>query len=302
MAHQTLGAVLFWLGELAPAHAQLEQSIARYQPQQHRAMAASYGVDYGVVAYCYAAWVLWSLGYPDQALQRSRTALTLAREGAHPYTLAFALNWAATLQMLLRQGQATQEWAEATISQTSEHGFPLYLAFSTILRGWALARQSQGAEGIGQIHQGLAAYRATGATLAQPWHLALLAEAYQHAGQTEAGLAALAEALTAVHNTGERAYEAELYRLRGELLLAHSTVQQAEESWHQALAVARRQQARSLELRAALSLSRLWQQQGKRDEARQLLAPIYGWFIEGFDTTDLQEAKALLAELEGEHG
>jgi predicted ATPase len=175
----------------------------------------------------------------------------------------------------------------------------LYLAFSTSLRGWALARQSQGAEGIGQIHQGLAAYRATGAALAQPWHLALLAEAYQHAGQTEAGLAALAEALTAVHNTGERVYEAELYRLQGECLLAGAAAHgaEAETCFRQALAIARRQQAKSWELRAAMSLSRLWQQQGKRAEAHDLLAPIYGWFTEGFDTADLQEAKALLEEL-----
>jgi predicted ATPase len=301
MAHQVLGGVLFWLGELAPAHAELEQGIARYQPQQHRAMAASYGVDNGVVGYCYAAWVLWSLGYPDQAVQRSRVALTLAQEGAHPYSLAFALNWAATLQMLLRQGQATQEWAEATISQTSEHGFPLYLAFSTVLRGWALARQGQRAEGIGHIHQGLAAYRATGAALAQPWHLALLAEAYQHARQTEEGLAALAEALTAVHNTGERVYEAELYRLQGALRLAQSPdyAAEAEACFHRALDVARAQQAKSWELRATMSLSRLWQQQGKRAEGYERLAPIYGWFTEGLDTADLRDAKTLLEELRG---
>jgi predicted ATPase len=299
MAHQTLGTVLFWLGELAPARAQLEQGIARYQPQQHGAVAFTYGLDHGVGSHCYAAWVLWSLGYPDQALQRSHAALTLARDGAHPYTLALALNWTATLRMLLRQGQATQEWAEATISHTSEHGFALYLAFSTTLRGWALARQGQGGEGIGQIHHGLAAYRATGAVLAQPWHLALLAEAYQHAGQTEAGLAALAEALTTVHNTGERVYEAELYRLQGELLLtlASEPHAEAEACFQQALDVARSQEAKALELRAAMSLSRLWQQQGKRQEAHDLLAPIYGWFTEGFDTADLQEAQVLLEAL-----
>jgi predicted ATPase len=147
----------------------------------------------------------------------------------------------------------------------------------------------------------LAAYRATGAALAQPWHLALLAEAYQHARQTEGGLAALAEALTAVHNTGERVYEAELYRLQGALRLAQSPdyAAEAEACFHRALDVARAQQAKSWELRAAMSLSRLWQQQGRRAEAHALLAPVYGWFTEGFDTADLQEAKALLDELAG---
>jgi predicted ATPase len=300
-SRQMLGTPLFWRGELAPARAQLEQGMARLQPQHH-ALVVSHGFDPVVVCHSYMAWVLWLLGYPDQALQRSREARTLAREGAHPYTLAFALNWTATLHMFLRQGQATQEWAEATIRHTSEHGFPLYLAFSTILRGWALARQGQGAEGIAQIHQGQAAYRATGAVLARPWHLAMLAEAYRQAGQMEAGLAALAEALTAVHNTGEHVYEAELYRLQGEFLLAGVAAHgvEAETCFCQALDVARQQQAKSWELRAATSLARLWQQQGKVTEARALLAPVYGWFTEGFDTADLQDARALLLALQQE--
>jgi predicted ATPase len=180
-----------------------------------------------------------------------------------------------------------------------EQGFPYWLGLGTIRRGWALAAQGQGAEGVQQIRQGLAVWRATRADLNQPWFLALLAEACGRAGETEDGLTAVAEALAAVHTTANRVCEAELYRLKGELLLGqiNADEQQAETCFRQALDVARRQQATSLELCAAMSLARVWQRQGKRAEARALLAPIYGWFTEGFDRADLQEAKALLAEL-----
>ncbi|MGH8059930.1 MAG: hypothetical protein ACREOH_22280, partial [Candidatus Entotheonellia bacterium] len=175
----------------------------------------------------------------------------------------------------------------------------LYLARATVLRGWTLAESDQGEEGITQIHQGLAAYQATGATLYRPYYLALLAEASAQVGQTAEGLEALAEALATLPQSGVRWWEAELYRLKGELLLQHAGAQpeEAEACFHQALAVARRQQAKSLELRAVMSLSRLWQRQGKREEARQLLEEIYGWFTEGFDTPDLQEARAVLETL-----
>jgi predicted ATPase len=165
-------------------------------------------------------------------------------------------------------------------------------------RGWALALQGQGEEGIAQIQQGLAAFRAAGAELDRPRWLTLLVEAYRQVEQTEAGLTVLAEALATVHKTGERRWEAELHRLKGELLLRQaSPTEEVEACFRQALEIARRQQAKSLELRAAMSLARLWQQQGKRAEACELLAPIYGWFTEGFDTADLQEAKALLEAL-----
>jgi predicted ATPase len=183
-----------------------------------------------------------------------------------------------------------------------------------MLRGWALADQGQGETRVAQLHQGLAAHRATETTLGQPYFLALAAEAWTWIGQADAGLHALDEALTATRQTGEQLYEAELHRLKGELLLQSSArsptanvetkglgtlpgASEAETCFHQALDVARRQQAKSLELRAALSLSRLWQQQGKRTTAHDLLAPIYGWFTEGFDTADLQETKALLEDL-----
>jgi predicted ATPase len=180
----------------------------------------------------------------------------------------------------------------------TDQGFPHQFAQATSLRGWALAASGHGEEGRAQIQQGLAAYQATGATRDRPYYLTLLAEVSAQVGQTTEGLEALAEALATLAQSGVRWWEAELYRLRGALLLQGSVVQpgEAEACFQQALAVARRQQAKSLELRAAMSLSRLWQQQGKRTEARELLAPIYGWFTEGFDTADLQEAKALLDE------
>jgi predicted ATPase len=242
---------------------------------------------------------LWVLGYPDQALERSGAALTLAQELAHPFSLMFALYEAALLHQFRRERPLTLELAERAMRVSTEQAFASWLAGGTILRGWALAQQGQGDEGIAQMRQGLAAYLAMGAELGRPRQLAMLAEAHGRVGQTAEGLAVLAEALTAVHKTGERFYEAELYRLKGELLLALSAANHAEADacFRQALAVARRQQAKSWELRAATSLARLWQQQGKRDEALELLAPVYGWFTEGFDTADLQEAKALLDEV-----
>jgi predicted ATPase len=299
VAHNVLGDTLIWLGEFAGARAHLEQGMALYHPQQHRSHAFLYGYDSGVHGLACGAPALWYLGFPDQALKRIHEALTLAQELSHPFSRAFALDFAAWLHQLRREGQATQERAAANIALSTDQRFPFWGACGTILRGWALAEQGQRAEGMAQMRQGIAAWRATGAELARPYWLAPLAEAYGKAGQADEGLRVLAEALTAVHNTGERHHEADLYRLKGEFLLKQNVpaAQEAESCLRQAVDVARQQQAKSLELRAAVSLSRLWQQQGKREEARELLAPVYGWFTEGFDTADLQEAKALLEEL-----
>jgi predicted ATPase len=298
-AHGALGTTLFWLGELALARKHLEQSIALYDLRQDRSLALRYGHDPGVMHRSYASYVLWWLGYPSQALQRSDEMRMLAQELAHPLSGAYALGTASALHQLRREAQAAQERAEAAMALSREQGFPYWLGIGTIRRGWALATQEQGAEGVKQIRQGLALWRATGADLNRPWFLALLAEACGRAGEVEKALTALAEALATVDTTANRVCEAELYRLKGELLLARAAVHdaEAETCFRQALAIARHQQAKSLELRAAMSLCRLWQQQGKRDAARELLAPVYGWFTEGFDTADLQEAKVLLAAL-----
>jgi predicted ATPase len=239
------------------------------------------------------------LGYPDQARQWQEAALTQAQELRHAYTLAQALLFSTILHQWGREATMAQEQAEALGALCTEHGFAQYLAWSTILRGAAVAAQGSWAEGLAQMREGLVAYRATGARSLGHWFHALLAEACGRAGQVETGLRSLEEALEALQTTEDRCYEAEVYRLKGELLLQQSAARQgeAEEHVQQALTVARRQEAKSLELRAATSLARLWQQQGKQAEAHALLAPVYGWFAEGFDTADLLEAKALLAEL-----
>jgi predicted ATPase len=229
----------------------------------------------------------------------SREAVALAHGLSHPFTLASVLDYAAMFHQFRREAYAVFEQAEAAITLCTEQGFAYYLAWGTTMQGWAQVAQGQHEVGLAQMRRGLAALRATGAALRLTYYLALLAEACGQTGQAAEGLALLTEALTLVDTTGERWWEAELYRLQGELLLhAEGDVQNAEstaeECFQQALAVARRQHAKSLELRTAMSLSRLWQRQGKRTEAYQLLAEIYGWFTEGFDTADLQDARALL--------
>jgi len=281
-----------------------------YDPQRHRAHAALYsGHDPGVCCRMHAAPSLWLRGYPDQAVASIQAALALAQQLAHPLSLTFALLWAAILHHLRREVPLTQAHAEAAMTIATDQEFPQQVAQAMLMRGWTLAESGHGEESIMQIQQGLAAYRATSATRDQPYYLALLAEALAKVGQRTAGLEALAEALATVATSGVRWWEAELHRLRGELLLLRAAKShpaqdsqeqhEAETCFQHALDVARQQQAKSLELRATMGLARLWQRQGKRAQAHTLLAPIYGWFTEGFDTADLQEAKALLEELAG---
>jgi TOMM system kinase/cyclase fusion protein len=298
-AHRTLGTTLFFLGAVALAHTHFVQGLALYDPQQHRASAFLYGEDGGVVCKSLAAWTLWCLGYPNQGLTRSHEAVALAQQMASPFSVAFALSCEAEFHQFRREQGCTQGRAEAAISLTTEQGFPFFMAFGAILRGWALVHQGQAQAGIDQINQGLRGLRATGAELGRSYWLALLAEAYGILGKPETGLAVLGEALTLADATGERWYESELYRLKGELLLQQNSnnEDEAEACFHNAISIARAQQAKSFELRTATSLARLWQSQGKREAARQILGDVYGWFTEGFDTADLQDAKALLDEL-----
>jgi predicted ATPase len=272
--------------------------MAFYDPQQHHTHALLYGQDLGVLCQGYTR-PLWSLGYPEQARQRSYAAMTLAEELQHPFSLAFALNWLATVSQFRREVQGTYKWAERVVALCTEQGFGLWVPFATVLRGWALAQQGQYVEGIAQMQQGTAAWRATGATVDQPYFLALLADAYGHAGHVDNALALLEEALVVAHDYEDMYWAPEVYRLKGDLLLRQglSEERDAEACWHQALALARHQQAKSLELRAAMSLAHLWQRQDKGAQAHALLVPVYSWFTEGFDTADLQAARALLAAL-----
>ena len=296
--HHMLGDVLFCLGEFPQAREHLESGIALYDPEQHRSDFL-YGSLVGILPLCFAAHNFWHLGYPDQAVQSIEQALALAHKLSHPFGLALALDYTAMLHQFRRETKMAQERAEAAIELCSEKGYAYYLAWGTIIRGWALVEQGGGADKIDHMRHGLANLRGTGAALRLPYYLVTLAEASGRAGRTEEGLADLAEAQEAARMYGERWREAECHRLRGELLLLQSpeVFAEAESSFLRAIEVARRQQAKSLELRAALSLGRLWQQHGKRAVACELLAGIHGWFTEGHDTPDLVDAKALLDEL-----
>ena len=307
-AHMARGSTLLHLGEYVAARASLEQGMALYDSQQCRILTFSHGCDPGVACLARVAWTLWLLGYAEQALARSREAVALAKDLSHAYSLAFALHFAAWLHQNRREVQVVLELTEAEMALSSANGFVYWSAGSMLRQGWVLVQQGVTEEGITQMRQGLDSWLAHGNDLGKTYNLARLAEAYGKAGQTAEGLSVLAEAMAAVRNTAEHFYEAEVYRLRGELLLqcgarelgpegCQAHMAEAEVCYQQALDIACRQQAKALELRAAMSLSRLWQQQGKRTEAYDLLAPIYGWFTEGLDTADLQEAKALLEEL-----
>ncbi|MGE0825561.1 MAG: hypothetical protein AB7G75_12055 [Candidatus Binatia bacterium] len=301
------------------AREHLEQARKLYIPQQHHTLVFLHGEDLGVTSLGFMSWALWQLGYPDEALQRGREALTLAEELAHPFSLAFALGMAVDLHRLRGEQRETKAYAEAEMSLCREHRFAIHEAIGTLYQNWVFAEQEPDYKGLALILQGLTNVRETG--IAWRYGDLLVAEAYGKTGQVEEGLAVLAGTLESVNNDGEHFYEAELYRLKGELTLQHNREQgtgnggqqketdprslmpdaqgEAQACFLKAIAIAQKQQAKSWELRAATSLARLWQAQGKTTEARDLLAPVYEWFTEGFDTKDLQEAQALLQELKG---
>jgi len=299
-AQAALGAVAFFRGDLMAARALLEPGLFRSATPPPSSPTFHGGQSYLRVTHLgWMMQLLWELGYADQAQQRSAEALALAEQSGDPSSLVHAQFFGAVLAQYRRDAAETYARADALTAFATTQGLVHHAAYGRILLGWALARQGDAPTGVAHLHQGLAALQQTGLKLYRPYFLALLAEASGQAGQPEAGLTVLAEALTLVAATEERWWETELYRLQGELLcqLPRPAVGQAEACFEQALDVARHQQAKALELRAALSLARLWQGQGQHTAARHLLEEIYGWFTEGFETADLQEAKALLAEL-----
>ena len=299
--HMAVASVALFRSDLVTARAHLEQSLHLCDTQLPP-LSASGGYADRVIILALLAQTLWELGYADQAQQQSQEALALAQQIGHIPSLAYAAAFAARLAQYRRDVAATQARAEAVMALAAAHGLGHRVEHGRLLRGWVLAMQGDAAAGVAHIQQGLVAVQGTGPKVFHPYYLALLAEAYGQAGQPEAGLQVLTEAVTLVATTEERWWEAELYRLKGELLLRLPLpdIPQAATCLHQALDVARRQQAKALELRAALSLSRLWQQQGQRDNARQLLVEICGWFTEGVATPDWHEAQALLEALTGE--
>jgi predicted ATPase/class 3 adenylate cyclase len=295
-AYFMLGMTLLHFGEFASAREYLEKGISLYDIQKRRSNRALQ--DPGVACLSYTSLALWFLGYPDQALKKSDEALRLAHKLSHPFSTAYALNIASIVFQLGRNVQETQKHAEAAITLCTEHGIPYWLAYGPILRGWALSEKGKREEGMRQTRQGLAAYGDTGAVLGRPYFLSMLVEAYAQNKQAREGLTVLDEALAIVDETKECWVEAELYRLKGKLLLqiTSDNYPEAEDCFHKAIAVARRQNAKSLELKAAMSLSCLWHKQGKKTAARQMLEEVYGWFTEGFDAPELKEAKDLLNE------
>jgi DNA-binding SARP family transcriptional activator/predicted ATPase len=306
LGHWQLGVVSFGLGEYTAAQAHLQQVISFYEPQEHhQSLVSLRGLDAGVTALSFDACCLWALGYPEQALQRSEEVVALARELDHPFSLADGLAFGGCMYNKMRRDAcALKDNADELVSLSQQSGFPGWLGTGTCFRGAALAMLGQFQEGMAQMREGMTAEQTIGVRLDLSGTLGSLAEAQAKAGQPEEGLTTLAEALALVEQTDQRHWEAELHRLRGELLLMQGDEAGAEASFHQAescfqhaVEVARRQQAKSWELRATVSLARLWREQGRVDEARQMLAEVYGWFTEGFDTPDLQEARALLEEL-----
>ena len=298
-AHGMVGQTLTTLAEFDSARHHSEKLIEHWDQEKDRSLGVLYGEHPAIGILAFQSWIYWFLGYPDQALERSRRALENAYDLSHANSTGLALMFTSWHHKFRREPEVVLERTEKLIALSAEQSLPFWLALAIALKGWAKAAQGEVDEGIARMQEGLAAARATGAQVFVPGLLALLAEGYQKAGQYDKGLSLITEALSTVERAGERWHETELHWLKGTLLLALSSQNEveAEARFRQAIAVAQAQGAKSMELRAATSLARLWSKQGKGIEARGLLAPLYGWFTEGFETPDLKEGKALLGEL-----
>jgi class 3 adenylate cyclase/predicted ATPase len=298
-ARYALGNASFWMGQLPCARENIETALSLYDRERHRPLTYRYlGLDARAASLSYAAWILWQLGYPDQALNRAQEALAAAQELSLPFTLAFTEFFVVVLHQYRREACVAQEIADSLIALCAEHGLTDYLAWGTAMRGWTIAEQ-QNETGIAQLREGLDALSATGTALTRPYLLCMLAEACMETDRLDDGMSALTDALAAADAREERNWEPEIHRLKGELLLRGDYLNdsQAQNCFQRAVEVARNQNAKSLELRATTSLARLMEKQGRRDEAHTMLVDIYSWFTEGFDTADLKDAKALLHEL-----
>jgi predicted ATPase/class 3 adenylate cyclase len=302
-AHHALGVTLTGLADFPQGLKHLDYVTVHHDSQQNGSMA--FGQDPKVVCLSQAAWTLWINGYPDKAVKRNEEAIALAQKLSHPHSLAAALCFGSMVPQFCQDAQGTADVAEAAGKLSVERDFALWTIWSSVMRGWAMAQRGQIENGIVQMAGGVATYRATGAEVMVPYFLGLLAEAHGKAGQNKEGLRVLDEALAVVDRSRECWWEAELYRLKGELTRTQTGVHEptselqmaAAEYFDQALNIAARLNAKSLELRAAMSLSRLLKEQGKKAAAQRILTKTYSWFKEGFDTPDLKDAKALLDEL-----
>jgi tetratricopeptide (TPR) repeat protein len=299
VGHSMLAYTAWWQGDFIDVRDHSRQSVALYNPQQHGAGVVPYDQDHGIVSGYLTALNNWMLGYPTQAVQAMENTLAHARELENPNSVGISLLFLAQLSQLRREPEPATTRAEEAMAVSAEHGLPALELWCLLPRGWAVAQQGDVSAGIADIKEAMDRRRAFGMGAVWPWFLALLADAYGALGQVEEGLRALEEALEWVQRNDERLYVAEVHRIKGELLLRQATPDpvEAEHCFEQALAVARDQHAKSWELRAATSMARIWLQDGRIDDARALLSPIYDWFTEGFDTADLQDAKALLDQL-----
>jgi predicted ATPase len=296
LGHLSCARSLLWRGKFGQSKSHLEAGLALHDPIAHRSLVDQIGTHPQVYFEGYLAFALFCLGYPDQAFERSNAAIAESRRLAHPPSLAAGLAQGAGLLSLDGSDAALNERAEELVGVATEQGFPYWRAFGTMVRGWVKVRNRDVTEGMSLLRSGLAAHRDTGAELVAPIMMSHLARACEVAGHIGEGLAHLDDALQIVERTGEHWIAAELNRHKGRLLLQQGHAEAAENFYRKALGIAEAQEAKLWELRAAVSLARLRRDQGRRAEARDLLAPAYGWFTEGFATPDLQEAKALLGE------
>jgi predicted ATPase len=297
LGHYSSGRTLLNRGQFALSRWHLEEVLALYDPIAHHSLTQQAGMHPRVGSRAILCIDLFCLGYPDQALAQAELAITEARELAHLPSLGMSLSHQARLLTFVGDGAALSEPADQLIALAIEQGFPLWRALGTVYRGWAMVKNGDVEEGMSLLRSGTAASRAAGAELWVPSHFALLAAASEIAGEMEEALAFIDDALGLVEGTGGPWLGAELNRCKGQLLLRQGQSEAAEALYRKALSIAREQEAKLWELRAATSLARAWGDQGRRSEARDLLAPVYGWFSEGFDTPDLKEAKALLDAL-----
>jgi predicted ATPase len=297
LGHLSSGRSLMYAGRFASSRLQLEEVLALYDPISLGSLFHHAGFHPQTVSQGYLGIVLFCLGYPDQALAWSHRAVAEARRLAHPPTLAESLANGALPLSLVGDNAALVEWADQLFEVATEQGFPQWRAEGTIYRGWVKVKNCDVTEGISLVRSGSIAFRATGAELWMPYGFSLFARAYEIAGKIEEAVTQSDAALEIVEKTGVRWLAAELYRHKGQLLLRQGHTEVAEELYRKALSIAEDQEAKLWELRAAASLARLRRDQGRRAEARDLLAPVYGWFTEGFDTPDLKEAKTLLDEV-----
>jgi class 3 adenylate cyclase/predicted ATPase len=299
VGQRLIGLYLLHTGDVAEGRAHLDRALALYDPAEHRSLATRFGQDVRVAALSWRSMALWLLGYPKAALADTEPALKDAREIGQAATLMYALVWTSFTQTFCGSYATANAQSDEVVPMADEQGSVIWKAFGMLTQGCVLALTGEAADAVQMITPGLAAYRSTGTTMWMPTYLSYLARAYAGLGQFDDAWRCIGEAMTTMETTKERWFEAEVHRTAGEVVLASrkSDAAKAEPHFERALAVAREQQARSWELRAAMSMARLWRDQGRREEARELLAPVYDWFTEGFDTLDLKEAKALLDEL-----